>query len=62
LVDLVNLKVSLALAASVKAFSGAGESAEIASGEKKREAALPSLVANEMVSPLTTGTEAALGT
>jgi hypothetical protein len=46
----------------VKAFSGAGESAEIASGEKKREAALPSLVANEMVSPLTTGTEAALGT
>lgn len=46
----------------VSGFAGWGDNTETASGEKKATAALPSDVANETVSPLTTGTDGAFGT
>jgi hypothetical protein len=55
-------KSALFPAAIGNGLAGRGERAAIASGEKNANAALPSEVENETVSPLTTGTESALGT
>ena len=46
----------------VSGFAGWGDHTEMASGEKKATAALPSEVEKETVSPLATGTDGALGT
>ncbi len=45
-----------------KGFEGFGDRIDVASGEKNKTTGLPSPVEKETVSPLTTGTEAALGT
>lgn len=56
-----NEKTAFPALAIVTGFAGLGERMEIAAGEKNAKAEVPSSVENDTVSPLTTGTEAALG-
>lgn len=55
------MKVAFFPAASENALPGAGDRTAAAAGEKKTNAALPSLVEKVTVSPLTTAADAALG-